>query len=128
MRLFVSKLRRLGGSVGVPPTIAQKVIPNSSQELLFIMSAGRRHFLGFQPVPKAVAVSRVVFVSCVLCVSCVRTGRIEAAWRDVLLIAGARLGTQKPHVIFNGRPRSMYMKCPYEIGRDSWVWGEQEAL
>ena len=31
-------------------------------------------------------------------------------------------------VICSGRPQSMYMWCPHDIGRDSWVWGEQEAL
>ena len=31
-------------------------------------------------------------------------------------------------VIFRGRPRSMYMCCPQEIGRDSWVWGKLMAL
>ena len=29
---------------------------------------------------------------------------------------------------FGGRPSSMYMWSPHDIGRDSWVWGEQEAL
>ena len=31
-------------------------------------------------------------------------------------------------VVCSGRPASMYMWCPHVIGRDSWVWDEQEAL
>ena len=31
-------------------------------------------------------------------------------------------------VIFGGRPSSMKMWSPDDIGRESWVWGEQETL
>ena len=31
-------------------------------------------------------------------------------------------------VIFGGRPRSMKMWSPDDIGRENWVWEEQEAL
>ena len=31
-------------------------------------------------------------------------------------------------VIFGGRPSSMKMWSPDDIGRESWVWGEQDAL
>ena len=30
--------------------------------------------------------------------------------------------------ICSGRPRSMYMWSPHDIGRESWVWEEQRAL
>ena len=35
---------------------------------------------------------------------------------------------RSPFVICSGRPCSMYMWCPHDIGRESWVWDEQEAL
>ena len=28
----------------------------------------------------------------------------------------------------SGRPSSMHMWSPHDIGRESWVWEEQEAL
>ena len=31
-------------------------------------------------------------------------------------------------VFFGGRPSSMKMWSPDDIGRESWVWEEQEAL
>ena len=31
-------------------------------------------------------------------------------------------------VISSGRPSSMNMWCPHDIGRESWVWEEQQAL
>ena len=27
-----------------------------------------------------------------------------------------------------GRPSSMYMWCPHDVGRESWVWEEHEAV
>ena len=33
-----------------------------------------------------------------------------------------------PHCDCRGRPSSMYMWSPHDIGRESWVWEEQEAL
>ena len=33
-----------------------------------------------------------------------------------------------PERDYSGRPSSMYMWSPHDIGRESWVWEEQEAL
>ena len=42
------------------------------------------------------------------------------------------LGGHRVHLALecdcSGRPSSMYMWSPHDIGRESWVWEEQEAL
>ena len=35
---------------------------------------------------------------------------------------------QNALIIRSDRPSSMYMWSPHDVGRESWVWDEQEAL
>ena len=45
------------------------------------------------------------------------------------------MGSPGPSWVFLGSPESLFsavrdsrMWCPHDIGRDNWVWGEQDAL
>jgi hypothetical protein len=58
---------------------------------------------------------------------------VRRCWRDVVgwtLLVGFFWGWVRGLVlsINNGRPSSMYMLCPHEIGLDSWNRGGQESV
>ena len=51
---------------------------------------------------------------------------LRCAWLAAAFVA--TLVAQSAFLIYSGRPSPMYMYSLHDIGRESWVWEEQEAL